>query len=486
MKDNPSACAGGKVGSAPNSPKVQPLKPQAQRAPGSKVERSLSDTVLHQAAHSPGVLGSQWALQNWAALAPFLANSSLHPGVSAQSPPLVAAASPLMQHANELVKPENGTVPPSLGQLAGGVGAGIQPQPQAVLQAHLTQFLYNNIMNSLRTSGAMQMMFTPAGSNLDMGSNVQVDIVDPLPVPGAKVVIKPSVSPTKKRKATKNQTKASGSPKKDRQTNRESLTSQYRGVSQHRLTGRWEASIWSHKRQVYLGGFDEEEKAARAYDTAAIKCKGKDARLNLGLESYGSEEVEKIEAMSFEDLVAKLRRESSAFSRGKSRYRGVSGHKAATNFQRPWEARIGRFFGKKNVFLGLFESEEEAARQYDRALIISKGLNAKTNFDVRDYQKEALETKKCDKKSILKEKGIKDFPSSEADTTCVGRYRPMKATADNGSQSTQSTSTDDSNGNTKRETVARNGNTMIKTVPNLKEMLSEMILSGSLDDETQT
>lgn len=60
------------------------------------------------------------------------------------------------------------------------------------------------------------------------------------------------------------------------------------------------------------------------------------------------------------------------------------------------------------------------------------------------------------------------------------------AAAENGSQSTQSTSTDDSNGNTKRETVARNGNTMIKTVPNLKEMLSEMILSGSLDDETQT
>ncbi len=68
----------------------------------------------------------------------------------------------------------------------------------------------------------------------------------------------------------------------------------------------------------------------------------------------------------------------------------MSGHKVATGFQRPWEARIGRFNGKKNVFLGLFETEEEAARQYDRALIISKGLSAKTNFDIREYEEEAM------------------------------------------------------------------------------------------------
>ena len=89
--------------------------------------------------------------------------------------------------------------------------------------------------------------------------------------------------------------------------------------------------------------------------------------------------------------MAKLRRESSAFSRGKSKYRGVSGHKVATSFHKPWEARIGRFLtGKKNVFLGLFETEEQAARQYDRALIISKGANAKTNFDIKEYEAEAM------------------------------------------------------------------------------------------------
>ena len=174
---------------------------------------------------------------------------------------------------------------------------------------------------------------------------------------------------------------------------KESLTSMYRGVSQHRLTGRWEASIWVEKKQVYLGGYDMEEKAARAYDLAALRCKGAQARLNLGRDQYKQEDIDSLGKMEFKDLVAKLRRESSAFSRGKSKYRGVSGHKVATSFQRPWEARIGRFSGKKNVFLGLFETEEAAARQYDRALIISKGLSAKTNFDIKEYAAEARRLK---------------------------------------------------------------------------------------------
>jgi len=44
-----------------------------------------------------------------------------------------------------------------------------------------------------------------------------------------------------------------------------------------------------------------------------------------------------------EEIVAFVRRRSSAFARGRSAFRGVSGHSGR------WEARIGRFGGKKNV-----------------------------------------------------------------------------------------------------------------------------------------
>lgn len=40
------------------------------------------------------------------------------------------------------------------------------------------------------------------------------------------------------------------------------------------------------------------------------------------------------------------------------------------------------------VSFGVHKTEEEAARQYDRALIIVKGRLAKTNFPVGDYDRE--------------------------------------------------------------------------------------------------
>ena len=64
------------------------------------------------------------------------------------------------------------------------------------------------------------------------------------------------------------------------------------------------------------------------------------------------------------------------------RYRGVSGHELR------WEARIGQYEGKKNVSFGIYENEVEAARQYDRALVIARGRSAKTNFALSFYCKE--------------------------------------------------------------------------------------------------
>nr|WDE40437.1 APETALA.2-like protein 1 [Diospyros sp. 'deyangshi'] len=65
-----------------------------------------------------------------------------------------------------------------------------------------------------------------------------------------------------------------------------SRSSQYRGVTFYRRTGRWESHIWDCGKQVYLGGFDTAHAAARAYDRAAIKFRGVEADINFSLQDY--------------------------------------------------------------------------------------------------------------------------------------------------------------------------------------------------------
>jgi AP2 domain len=50
-----------------------------------------------------------------------------------------------------------------------------------------------------------------------------------------------------------------------------------------------------------------------------------------------------------------------------------------------WEARIG-VPGSKHIYLGLFHTEEEAARAYDAALVRLRGSAAATNFALSDYR----------------------------------------------------------------------------------------------------
>ncbi|PWA39377.1 hypothetical protein CTI12_AA572520 [Artemisia annua] len=121
-----------------------------------------------------------------------------------------------------------------------------------------------------------------------------------------------------------------------------SRSSQYRGVTFYRRTGRWESHIWDCGKQVYLGGFDTAHAAARAYDRAAIKFRGVDADINFNIGDYQEDMNQTIKNLSKEDFVHILRRHGNGFSRGGSKYRGMPMNKSDG-----YEARMAPFLGKK-------------------------------------------------------------------------------------------------------------------------------------------
>ena len=110
----------------------------------------------------------------------------------------------------------------------------------------------------------------------------------------------------------------------------------------HRL-----AQIGIRGKNHYLGYYKNEVEAAKAYDAKAIYCRGKKAKTNFGPMTHNAKT---------------------------SQFRGVTWARR----QHMWVAQIG--YKGKNIYLGYFKSEVEAAKAYDARARICHGTKAKTNF----------------------------------------------------------------------------------------------------------
>lgn len=139
-----------------------------------------------------------------------------------------------------------------------------------------------------------------------------------------------------------------------RQLGRKSASG-YRGVQP--VGVRWQAKISYRKQRRLLGFFDTAEEAALAYDKAALELYGEKAQLN--------HPIEQVQAWV---PPARVLRKTNT-----SGYRGVQ--KLDTN---RWFAQIHR--NRQVIYLGTFDTPEEAARAYDRAAREAYGKRAYLNF----------------------------------------------------------------------------------------------------------
>jgi group I intron endonuclease len=145
-------------------------------------------------------------------------------------------------------------------------------------------------------------------------------------------------------------------------------TSQYVGVFFSKKENGWLAQIQYNKKRIRIGLYDNEIDAAIAYNMKAIELFGEQAKINY-IESY-------------EIPCENSKRERSSFSE----YKGVyivksTGRWATSIYKNP----------KESIYLGTFDTKEEAALAYNKKAIELYGEKAVLNviegfnLSIKDY-----------------------------------------------------------------------------------------------------
>ena len=148
--------------------------------------------------------------------------------------------------------------------------------------------------------------------------------------------------------------------------NRENMTSKFRGVCWLKDKHKWLAQINREGKHFYLGVYDNEEDAARAYDTKALELHGKNAYRNF------SNPV-KYKHMSFQTA-----HRITVLHLHPPTYNNKSGFKGVCPDQGKCRAQIHH--KGKQYYLGIFNTAIEAAKAYDKMARKLFGKNCYLNF----------------------------------------------------------------------------------------------------------